>query len=416
MTRTLDVYLQTRLTGHLVHTAAGRLRFTYALEWLRGATPNPLSQSLPLREDPFEHAKCRPFFAGLLPDAGQRSAVARNVGVTVGNDFALLEAIGGDCAGAITFLPSGAPPPPTPTPLDYRLLPPAELAHLLRELPQRPLMAGTAEVRLSLAGAQGKVPVLQRDGETYLPLHGAPSSHILKPAIEHFEGTVPNEAFCLLLARQVGLHAVDVTIGSAEDQQYLVVTRYDRTRSESGVLERLHQEDFCQALAVPPEQKYQAEGGPSIAQCFGLVRSCAARPVVDVLRLLDFVIFNVLIGNNDAHAKNFSLIYGPTGVELAPLYDALCTLAYPRLSTRFAMKIGNKPDLESIRSSHWERFARDCGLAAPQVRRRVVELASSLPPGADEARARLAFPDTPIVDRIVDTIQHRCDLAKLALG
>src|SRR5581483_597958 len=164
------------------------------------------------------------------------------------NDFALLDRIGGECAGAITLLHAGETPPPVSKEADYRLLDDGELRRILDVLPDRPLLAGEEGVRLSLAGAQDKLPVLVVDGRIALPLHGAPSSHILKPTIRRIEDSVHNEGFCLALAKAAGLDVVAAEIRTVESRPYLLVRRYDRVAGPDGRVQRIHQEDFCQAL------------------------------------------------------------------------------------------------------------------------------------------------------------------------
>lgn len=409
MPRTLDVYFSGLLAGRLTQDDSGQLSFAYDPSWLAAAHSSPLSQSLPLRAEPFDHRASRPFFAGLLPEGEKRDSVAHALGITPRNDFGLLVGIGGECAGAITLLPAGSPPPAPPGPGDYQPLNDSELANVLRTLPDRPLLAGREGVRLSLAGAQDKLPVLVVGSSVALPLHGAPSSHIVKPAVRRFQGTVENEAFCLLLAKRLGLHVIEAEIRHAEVEPYLLVARYDRQRTDDDALKRLHQEDFCQALGVAPELKYQSEGGPSLAQCFELVRNASTRPVLDLGHLLDFVVFNALIGNHDAHGKNYSLLYTDQAAELAPLYDALSTAVYPELSPRMAMKVGNKHELSEIMPRHWDAFARECGLSAPMVRRRVIDLATRIPAAAAESAKLLAQEGhgSPLVERIVSLLSQR---------
>jgi serine/threonine-protein kinase HipA len=334
---------------------------------------------MPLRSGVFGRNECGAFFAGVLPESGKRSLVARNLGVSANNDYALLERIGGDCAGAITFIESSKPLPPEKG--EYRLVRDAELEKLLLGLPVRPLMAGEAGVRLSLAGVQDKLAVRIMDGKVYLPLDGSPSSHILKPAIKEYPDVVQNEAFCMRLARAVGLNVANVAVGRAGAVDYLCVERYDRSVGPAGLL-REHQEDFCQALNIQPDSKYQAEGGPSLKACFDLLRDASSSPVRDLQAMLDAVIFNCLIGNDDAHGKNFSLLYGrdATGgrtVSLAPLYDLISTAQYENLSKAMAMKLGGESDPQKLSQVHFAKFAEDVGLTKPIVRTRVAELASA---------------------------------------
>ncbi len=165
----------------------------------------------------------------------------------------------------------------------------------------------------------------------------------------------------------------------SKDIDFLLIERYDRIlkrdeKTGAEILTRIHQEDFCQALGVVPERKYQAEGGPSLKECFALVREVSSAPVLDLNALLDAVIFNFLIGNNDAHGKNFSLLYNERQTRLAPLYDVLSTVYYPELSSRMAMKIGGQFDAKKVRPRDFEAMAEDAGLARPMVRHRVREL------------------------------------------
>jgi len=183
---------------------------------------------------------------------------------------------------------------------------------------------------------------------------------------------------CLALARELKLDAATAHIGLTKDKTFLLVERYDRFL-DGGQLRRLHQEDFCQALGVPPELKYQNEGGPTIGDGFALVRKVTSPSAPNVLRLLDYIIFNCLVGNNDAHAKNFSLLYGKNGAQLAPLYDVLSTAVYSDLSDKMAMKIGNKYRFHELHARHWVQMAQAAQLGAPQLKRRVLEIAGKLP-------------------------------------
>jgi serine/threonine-protein kinase HipA len=257
----------------------------------------------------------------------------------------------------------------------YREVSLAELADKFAELPRHPLLAGEEGIRLSLAGAQGKLAVAIRDGKFCLTLDGSPSSHILKPKSPHFEGLVENEFFCMRLAGHAGLEVAAVEIGTARDIRFLQVERFDRKRLPDGRLERIHQEDFCQALGIPPEMKYQQEGGPNLKKCFELVRAVSTVPGPDILRLFDVVVFNFLIGNNDAHGKNFSFLYDGAGARLAPHYDLVCTQAYPDLSRDMAMKIGDGRKPSKVTAKNWHKFFKEAGIGQAAAETRLVEIA-----------------------------------------
>src|SRR5580765_3198726 len=233
MARTLDVYIHNDLIGHLVQDDGGGMTFAYAESWLNRAGATPLSQSLPLRNGRFSRNECRGFFAGILPDENKREIIARNLGISARNDFAMLERIGGECAGAVTFIPTGQALPTRD--YHYRAISPKQLADIFKELPKRPLLAGEEGVRLSLAGAQDKIAVRIEGEELSLPLGGAPSTHILKPAVERFPGVVFNEALCMNLAAAAGLPTANVETRTVNGTEYLQVERYDRThRREPG--------------------------------------------------------------------------------------------------------------------------------------------------------------------------------------
>lgn len=421
MAHELEVWLFDRRVGSLslVH---GRLSFAYAPDWLVQPQATALSQSLPLQAKPFDDHQTRPFFAGLLPEGQMRRLIAQQFQVSGQNDFALLEHIGGECAGAVTFLEPGQALPQTNgtgaigAAADVEWLSDEKLLALLDELPRRPMLAGADGLRLSLAGAQDKLPVVF-DGQRFgLPRNGAPSSHILKPAIHAVEDSVANEGFCMLLAEVMGLQPANARIHSVLGRSFLLVKRYDRERKAQDQhppqLKRLHQEDFCQALGVVPEMKYQNEGGPGLAQCFALLRSVTRPSAPQVLRLLDGVIFNALIGNHDAHGKNFSLLYGGRSPVLAPFYDLLSTAIYPQLTPKMAMKLGSKYKFSELEARHWEQFAEEAGLAKAATRKRLQQLATELPAAARKLQAapQHGFAGNAVVEQIVQLIEQRCAL------
>lgn len=411
MARTLKVYFDGELVGRLTQDGSGQMRFQYDNAWREKPDAMALSRSLPLRAEPFTQKECRGFFGGTLPEEGNRKVIARILGISDKNDFAMLEQIGGECAGAISF--HAEDEVISADAQRYRELGDDELAKVLRELPRRPLMAGEDGIRLSLAGAQDKIAVRVDDGRISIPRGSAPSSHILKPAIDTWEGVVFNEAFCMRLARACDLNTSHVEIGKVEEIDYLLVRRYDRVRNkageeaseEAGAIRRVHQEDFCQALGVPSEKKYQSEGGPSLTACFELLREASTVPALDLRDLLDAVIFNLLIGNHDAHAKNFSLLYLPGGeVRLAPLYDLVCTVFYPELTDKMAMKIGGEAKSALIMPRHVETFATAAGLGAVQTRARVASL-------TEKVLDKIAFVPKPeaISEAVAALIAERCE-------
>ena len=419
----LDVYLFEHLVGHLAQVN-GRLIFSYTPDWLAHSRARALSHSLPLQTAAFDDHATRPFFAGLLPEGDKRKLVAQALQVSRQNDFGLLDGIGGECAGAVTLLEPGQVLPALHTPPAVRWLDDNQLLRLLDDMPQRPMLAGVDGLRLSLAGAQDKLPVVAEDtgmGQRIgLPLLGTPSTHIIKPAIPGIDGSVHNEGFCMTLAVAMGLDAAPASVCKVAGRPYLLVTRYDRVSAlgTDGTPTRLHQEDFCQALSVPPETKYQNEGGPGLADAFALLRSTTRPSAVQVLKLLDAVAFNALVGNHDAHAKNFSLLHTAQGTVLAPLYDLLCTAVYPRLTDKMAMKIGSKYKFSEVLARHWMQFAEGSGLSPAQTRKRILEIAERLPRMARSTLAGMELQGNghAVLGEIVELVGQRCGLTMRRLA
>lgn len=396
----LHAYLGGRFAGRLIRKENGNLQFRYDA----GYDGAPISQSLPLRPEAHPHAVCRAVFGGLLLEGDARAALARNVGVSAGNDFALLEEVGGDCAGAVTLLAPGDAPAAGPT---SRRLDAGDLDRLLRELPQRPLAADPGQgIRLSLAGAQPKLPViLQADGAFALPTNSAAATtHIIKPEPGRFPGLVDNESFCMDLAQAAHLSTASTRKGvTISGLAYLLVERYDRDLTADPI-QRLHQEDFCQALGVPSDRKYQAEGGPGVRDCVELVRACTYAPALELPRLLEALAFTWLIGNCDAHAKNFSLLYDAGAPTIAPLYDLVSTMVHPELTTRLAMSIDGARRLDDVCLAAWERLAPETGLRRTFILETVRSVGDRVMAAAGAVAARPEHRNTT-VDRIVERLR-----------
>lgn len=401
----LDVYLHGSIAGVLERRSQARLRFTYAEEWVT-ASRQPLSLSLPVRPQPYEHEECAPFFEGLLPEGEFLRAIARTLHVSADNSFQLLDELGGECAGAISLAPSGRPEPGR-DPRPPHWLTAEELGELLADLPRRPLIAAVDEVedgggfRLSLAGAQDKIAVLVQGDQIGLSHGRPPTTALLKAPIPHVEESVANEAFCMQLAAHVDLDAAAAVPRLADSHEYLLVHRYDRSReSPDG---RIHQEDFCQALGLVPAVKYEKEGGPTVADCAELIRRHCSAPARDLTMFLDALLFNFAIVNCDAHAKNYSLLLdGPGSIRLAPFYDLISTIVFQGIDRKLAMRYGGENRPAYLRGRHLDRMAEDLGVKPALVRRRAIGMQERLEAGIEEARLSLPpdFQDRPILDRV----------------
>ena len=344
---------------------------------------------MPLQEAAYGDRIVRPFFSGLLPDEGARQRLSGALGISSGNTFGLLEVIGGECAGALSLYPAGEAPLSSDDD-GVEFLSTERLEEILGKLRERPLLGGEEGVRLSLAGAQDKLAVCVEGESIGLAKGGRPTTHILKPFIQALDGTVENELFCLRLAARLRLPVPNVEMRRGGAIPFLLVERYDRARHEDGTITRLHQEDFCQALSVPPELKYEAEGGPGTEASLALIGRATARPAADRLGFIRMLILHYLVGNADAHGKNYALLYSGGIPDLAPLYDVLCTAAYPRLDKKLAMAIGGRAVPDTIQLQQWLALVPDTRGAQRLLVKAIAELAGRIGGQADELLAEFA--------------------------
>jgi len=328
------------------------------------------------------------------------------LGTSPENTFGLLKRIGADCAGAVSFYSPGETPH-SPAEPKFRDLSDSEAYEILDNLGNRPLDAGDEGVRISGAGSQEKLVACIRNGKISLPLYGTPSTHIIKPAIAGIPNSVYNEIFCMKLAKLCKIPVAECTVLHLKDDDFYVVKRFDRT-VENGMTRRLHQEDFCQVLNVPPKLKYQEDGGPGIEEILAEMGTMHM-PAGDRLQFIRLVIFNFLIGNCDAHAKNYAVLYRGGSPSLAPAYDLLSTMIYDNMSKRFAMKIGGENRMGQLTRSHFEKMAVQCDLNPKIVLSELRELASALPQKAEKLCGRLKSEHpSPTYERILWEINRLC--------
>ena len=416
MHESLKVYLKDSFVGWLSHETVGdEYSFEYNKDYLANPVEGALSFALPLTGGKFDSTHTFNFFSNLLPPRVVRQRLGASLHLSQHNVFGFLKAIGGDCAGAVSLYPSWA----KPTPQDVeqtRDLSEEEAVRILKSLKRRPLYAAGEEgYRYSGAGAQDKLIARVVDGKVILPLYGTPSTHIIKPPAEGFEDSVLNECFCQCLASAVGLSASHAEIIMLGGERYYVSERYDR-EIVSGKPSRLHQEDFCQLLSVDPEMKYEADGGPSIADCMSVMRRMRMT-ATSQLAFIDSIAFNYIIGNADAHAKNLSVVYHGKSAVLAPLYDLVSTVVYPELSREMAMGIGGEMLFSAITRANFSRMANDCGVSPKLVLSRLDALCGRVTTAAERLAEEfnVSWP-SGMYGKVIETIKsHAAHVAPPAL-
>lgn len=395
MTASVPVWFDGLAVGHVDVTADGSLSFRYADRWLQTAGAFPLSVTMPLRPEPYASDVISPWLANLLPEEDQLKVLTRSLGLDQADVLAVLAEIGGDTAGALSFGAATDRALWAYTPLttfydtaDPRLA----LERHFEDLGRRPFLVGEEGVRQSLAGGQKKsalavlgpddAPVLRLPGEgdvLAIPLNGAPSTLIVKPDNPNLPGITENEVWCLRMARAIGIEAAQATILQSSKRTAIGVLRYDRRGGRSGQLLRLHQEDFAQANGLPPGRKYERGTLPGL-DLKTLLETGRHVSASDALALLDQVIFNILVANTDAHAKNYSLIL-PVGAapRLAPLYDVSTVLSWPHVVKTYAQSIdGKKRNPDMVAGRHWEAIAREIGYRPTDVKNRVQQIVDAI--------------------------------------
>jgi serine/threonine-protein kinase HipA len=358
--QTLPIHFAGQLLGELTHDR-GRLGLRYT-----AAGAADLARRLPFREAPYADEECHAFIANLLPEGDWRGLLCRRLELPATDDFGLLRWLGHDCAGALTF----DDPSLEHAGDAYTPLPEAELRRWVKDPLVRPSPQEASGLRRALAGAQDKLILHLAEGEAYLCERGAPSTVIVKPDIPgNFELSALNELFCMQLAGVVGLSAPrSFWLAGA-----FAVERFDRV-FEGSRLSRLHQEDFAQLLGVRPEAKYDIRW----RDCFALVDKQLADAETARKQLVERLLFNLLVGNADAHGKNFALLFGARGAELAPAYDILCTQIYPTLSEAFAMRVGPARRQDELTALAWQELAKEARLPVEWIRQRGTELSSAV--------------------------------------
>jgi serine/threonine-protein kinase HipA len=412
MSKELYVLMDNRRMGRVRQGDNGKLSFVYDEQWRNSETSYPLSLSMPLALSEHPHDKIDGFLWGLLPDnEGTLNRLGRDHHVSPRSAFALISAVGEDCAGGEQFIrPERLDALNAAAPADIQWLTEEEIAERLRILR-----------RNYAAGPQPKTAFLFEGGKWGVPSGRIPTTRILKPPTGEFEGHAENEHYCLQLARALRLTVPDSQILTFEGQITIVVDRYDRIQID-GIWHRVHQEDMCQGLGFPPTKKYQNEGGPSVADIVGLLRDYSRTPAADVQTFVEALAFNWLIAGTDGHSKNYSVLIGAGGnVRLAPLYDLASILPYADKGlhkAKLAMKLGGEYLIREIRLYHWKKMAKELRLDTDQLVQRVDSFAEQLPELANKIHQQLEKEGLKhhILTRLTETITERSKLCRKILG
>ena len=425
MTRKLNVYLYGKRAGVLSEDDLGHLQFQY----YPGAE-HQISVRMPVHADIYERLYAEPFFDNLTPEGDPLKIIAAHYGVSANNPFSILDKIGGDCAGAVSLYEGDMPQSAVSAPI---AIDEGTIAKIIDNLPTNPLLTGIDNApRLSLAGAQSKFAVRKDDtGKYYRSDDMRPTTHIIKIKNTQYPSLLENELFCMMLVdRVLGNKEVPVRLSQADGRPYLEIKRYDRRpvlvkekwinteQDLSGLLlvqgfkmERIHQEDFCQVLGYPANKKYQTDGGPNIRDLYNAVAEYSVFKAKDAVRFINLMMFNYLIGNEDAHAKNFSILHNGNGTfKLAPAYDLLSTEVYSSLKREIAMLINGKGKYDAITKKDWLALYGQLGLnpttTMQEMKRNFADIVTIAETLCDELNAD-DLTKSDIYDEIIAIIKKR---------
>ena len=410
-TEYLNVLWGKDIVGTLSRAARGKrgkVIFQYSQEWIKKHN-SPISFALPCSPEAFNADESLKFFGNLLPEGIVYGKLCEKWRIDPADIFSFLSIFGAECAGALAIVKPDMPS--LSLPHSYKDIT-DDLERLLLEADEyRTGIILETDARLSIAGAQDKLPVYTENGRFFIPDIGslAPTTDILKPTAPGFPDLDKNEAFCLALAAKIGLPAPEAQIVSFGSKQALLVERYDRERSQSEV-KRLHQEDFCQALGY--REKYEEKGGPGFAACaklllnpvMGKEEESKARDV-----FLRCAILNYVIGNCDAHGKNFSLLYHPKGkVRLAPFYDLVSTRLYPKLDQKYAMAIGKTFRFDRIAEHSWREFANSLHIRPEHLQGVMAETVERIATQANTVASaqEAAYGSAPVYENLLGIIKE----------
>jgi len=411
----LNIFFETKKIGTLYRDKELVYSFSYSEQWLKDKQAFQLSLAMPLQSESFGNKVTLSFFENLLPEGEARDALEKSQDYQ--GTYELLKNFGQDCAGAIIVSPSEESPfKKNEEELKVKI----KMTEIFRAIKEKrsvaEVIANQNPGYLSIAGAQDKFVAIYEKGKFYLPKNGRPTTHIIKVPIYRsgVKESVYNEYYCMRLAKLVGLNVPKCEVLDDVNHPLFIIERYDRKIGE--YVKRIHQQDFCQAQGFVSEEKYEAKGGPSLKDNYNLIKSNVTirQRSKALFDYLDWVCFNLLIGNNDSHSKNISLLLSEGKIELAPFYDLLSTAIYSKLKRNFSFKIGDRDDASRVGKKQFDMVDRNLGLKEGTMAQKALEMSNKLLDVKDDLLKEMKkeLPNIKITKRISDLISDRCKSLK----
>jgi len=383
-----NVYFFDQLAGELSQDKYGTLSFHYHSTYI-AQNGVAISHSMPLSPEIYYGNEAHAYFTGLLPEEAMLTATAKAIGTSNFNYFKLLLELGKEPIGAIRIGDLSSE-----IPMFYEEISIQELDEMIVNNDSLlSTLYHEKEWRLSLAGAQSKTGLFYQNGRYFIPQNGSTSNVIVKPSNKQYNDLVFNEYVCMKIASELGIQTPYIQIVSTPTQPLFIIDRYDRVLIHDNIL-RLHQEDFCQAMGIQNQNKYEADGGPSFIQCINLLRNATTVPAIEINKFVSLFMFNLLIGNKDAHGKNYSILHQDNKSVLAPAYDVLSTSFYPELSVKMSMSINGKFELEEVTLEDLFQMAQSANIGGNLLLNEYHRIKNALIPKAEKVLKENDFPDT----------------------
>lgn len=406
----LFVYFENEKVGTLGRDENLISSFSYEESWQKSHQGFPLSLAMPLSQKTFENRVTLSFFENLLPEGHVREGLEKDHHIQ--GTFEFLDQFGMDCAGAVivTADPNFKYQPQKNDVVEIKLDQIDSAISKKKSVAE--VISRTEPGYLSLAGAQDKFPTIYKNGKFFLPTQGAPTTHIVKTPIlrDGIKESVYNEYYCMELARSIGFQIPHCEVLEGEHPLFLI-ERYDRCTDSKKIVHRIHQQDFCQAQGHTSEFKYEVKGGPSLKNNYELILThvTVTKRLQSLEGFLNWVCFNLLIGNNDSHSKNISLLLRQNRNELAPFYDLICTDIYPTVKKQFSFKIGDRDDFSRIGLNQFQMLEAQLQIKPGLIVQRMKSIRELVLANKDKVCEQVLerLPQAKIAKRISDLIARR---------
>lgn len=408
--KSLYVYYENQRVGVFSQDDNLVSSFYYDELWLSNKDSFPLSLAMPLVKKTFNNKITLSFFENLLPEGDVRDVLERDHRIHGSYEF--LELFGLDCAGAV-IITADENFSYNPERSDLKKIDILEIYDAITK--RKSIVEVVSHMHpgyLSIAGAQDKFAAVIVDGNIFLPTHGAPTTHIIKPPIirHGIKESVYNEFYCMELARAIGLHVSPCEIMEG-DYPLFITKRYDRFSDMNNIFHRLHQQDFCQAHGVVSEEKYEFKGGPSIKDNYELILNNVTvnKRMSALQEFLAWICFNLMIGNNDSHSKNISLLMRNNKIELAPFYDLICTAVYKDLHKDFSFRIGDRYTFANIGLNQFSLLEEEIGIKKGAFTQRMRDIRELILDHKDRVLEKVMdrYPKAKIPKRVSELIDKR---------